>query len=279
MSPLRDTVTAFIGCGAMGEAMLAGMLTQGLVTPEQVVASHPRPARRDELATRYGVRVEASNLAAAAAASVLALTVKPQVMPVVLRELRGELRSDQVVLSISAGTSIETLATGLLHPAIVRAMPNAPAQIGAGLTVWMATPEVTERQRAQISLVLAALGAEVRVDDERQIAMATALSGSGPAYVFLVMEAMIDAGVHLGFSRRLAEELVVQTMLGSARFAQETGKHPAELRNMVTSPGGTTAAALYEMEKGGLRTVFSKAIYAAYRRSLDLSGGDRQRNA
>lgn len=138
----------------------------------------------------------------------------------------------------------------------------------------MATPAVNERQCDQISLILAALGAAVRVEDEHQIAMATALSGSGPAYAFLVMEAMIDAGVHLGFSRRMAQELVVQTMLGAARFADETGKHPAELRNMVTSPGGTTAAALYEMEKGGLRTVFSKAVYAAYRRSLALSEGN-----
>jgi pyrroline-5-carboxylate reductase len=273
MSPLTGTVTAFIGCGVMGEAMLAGLLKQGLVGPEQIVASHPRAGRRKELAERYCIRVEESNRAAAEAASLVALTVKPQVMPHVLRELRGELRPEQVVLSISAGTSISTLATGLLHSAIARAMPNTAAQVGQGMTVWTATPQVGPAQREQIRAILSALGKEVWVEDEDQIAMATALSGTGPAYVFLVMEAMIDAGVHLGFSRRLAQELVVQTMLGSVVFAEQSGKHPAELRNMVTSPGGTSAAAIYEMEKGGLRTVLSKAVYAAYRRTLELSKG------
>jgi pyrroline-5-carboxylate reductase len=274
MSPLSGTVTAFIGCGVMGEAMLAGMLNNALVRPEQIVASHPRADRRAELAARYGIRVEAGNAAAAREATVVALTVKPQVMSHVLRELRGELRPEQVVLSISAGTSIGTLATGLLHSAIARAMPNTPTQIGQGLTVWTATPQVGERQREMVRVILAALGTEVRVEDENQIAMATALSGTGPAYIFLVMEALIDAGVHLGFSRRMAHDLVVQTLLGSALFAQQTGKHPAELRNMVTSPGGTTAAAIYEMEKGGLRTVLSKAVYAAYRRTIELSSGN-----
>jgi pyrroline-5-carboxylate reductase len=192
-------------------------------------------------------------------------------MPHVLHELRGELRPDQVVLSISAGTSIDTLASGLLHSAIARAMPNTPTQIGQGMTVWTSTPQVDAAQREQIQAILAALGREVWVEDEHQIAMATALSGSGPAYFFLMMEAMIDAGVHLGFSRRLAHDLVLHTMLGSVLFAEQSGKHPAELRNMVTSPGGTSAAALYEMEKGGLRTVLSKAVYAAYRRTLELS--------
>ena len=271
MSPLSGTVTAFIGCGMMGEAMLAGMLSQGLVGPEQIVASHPRAARRAELADRYGIRVDESNRRAAEAATIVALTVKPQVMPHVLRELRGELRPDQVALSISAGTSLNALATGLLHSAIARAMPNTPAQIGHGLTVWIATPQVGPRQLEQVRCILAALGHEIRVEEENQIAMATALSGSGPAYVFLVMEALIDAGVHLGFSRRMAQDLVVHTMLGSMLFAEQSGKHPAELRNMVTSPGGTTSAALYEIDKGGLRTVLSKAVYAAYQRANELS--------
>lgn len=271
MSPLSGTVTAFIGCGMMGEAMLAGMLNQRLVEPAQIVASHPRARRRAELAERYGIRVEESNRVAAEVAAIVVLTVKPQVIHHVLRELRGEIRPDQIVLSISAGTSISTLATGLLHSAIVRSMPNTPAQVGHAMTVWTATPQVGPEQREQIRVILAALGKEMWVEDEQQIVRATALSGSGPAYVFMVMEAMIDAGVHLGLSRRMAEELVVQTMLGSLQFAELTGKHPAELRNMVTSPGGTSAAAIYEMEKGGLRTVLSKAIYAAYRRTVELS--------
>jgi pyrroline-5-carboxylate reductase len=271
MSPLSGTVTAFVGCGMMGEAMLAGMLDRGLVGADQLVASHPRAGRRAELAERYGIRVDESNRRAAEAATLVALTVKPQVLPRVMQELRGELRPDQVVLSISAGVSLGTLATGLLHSAVARAMPNTPAQIGHGMTVWTTTPQVGLEQREQLRAILAALGREVWVEDEHQIAMATALSGSGPAYVFLVMEALIDAAVHLGFSRPMARELVVQTMLGSVLFAQQSGKHPAELRNMVTSPGGTTSAALYEMEKGSLRTVLSKALYAAYRRTLALS--------
>jgi pyrroline-5-carboxylate reductase len=279
MSPLSGTSIAFVGCGVMGEAMLAGLLKRGLVQPEQLVASHPRAARRAELAERHRIRVERENLAAAREATLVALTVKPQVMPQVLRELRGELGPEQTVLSIAAGVSIATLATGLLHSAIARAMPNTPTQIGQGLTVWTATPQVGPRQQEQVRAILAALGDEVSVEDEHQIAMATALSGTGPAYYFLVMEAMIDAGVHLGFSRRLAHDLVVKTMVGSALFAQQTGKHPAELRNMVTSPGGTTAAALYEMEKGGLRTVLSKAVYAAYRRTIELSGGAEENGA
>lgn len=278
MSEPCAAVAAFIGCGMMGEALVAGMLRQGLAPAEAIVASHPRAARREELRARYGIRVEESNGRAAQGAGIVALTVKPQAMPHVLPELRGALRPEQVVVSISAGTSIATLATGLLHPAVVRAMPNTPAQIGQGLTVWTATPQVGPAERERVRAILAALGDEVWVEDERQIAMATALSGSGPAYIYVVMEALIDAGVHLGFSRRMAEQLVVKTMVGAALFAEESGKHPAELRNMVTSPGGTTAAALYELEKGALRTVLSKAVYAAFSRSLELSAEAEDRD-
>jgi pyrroline-5-carboxylate reductase len=149
-------------------------------------------------------------------------------------------------------------------------MPNTPAQIGQGITAWMATAEVSKEQADQVSVMLAALGKSMRVENERQIDMATALSATGPTYLFLVMEALIDAGVHLGFSRHVAEELVVEMMLGSVLFAKESGKHPAELRNMVTSPGGTSAAAIYQMEKGSLRTVLSKAVWAAYQRAVSL---------
>lgn len=278
MNPLTGTTTAFIGCGAMGEAMLAGMLGQQLVEPAQLIASHPRRERREQLAERHGLVVTADNREAALAASIVVLTVKPQLIPRIMSELRGQLRPDQVVVSICAGVDLESLATGLLHPNLVRAMPNTPAQIGQGLTVWTATTPVGAVQRAQVKAILASLGREIWVDDEHHVAMATALSASGPAYYFLVMEAMIDAGVHLGFSRRLAQELVVETMRGAVLFAEQTGKHPAELRNMVTSPGGTTAAALYEMEKGGLRTILSKAVYAAYRRTLELSQGGGKRS-
>lgn len=255
----------------MAESMIAGTLKRGLLPPENVCISHPREDRREELRARYGVHAEASNAVAADQTDVVVLTVKPQVLRSVLAELRGNLKPEQMVMSIVAGAPINALATGLLHSAIVRAMPNTPAQIGEGMTVWTATPQVQERQRQQVQALLGSLGHELHVEEEKLLDMATALSGTGPTYIFLVMEALIDAGVHMGFSRRVAQELVQQTMLGSVLFARETNKHPAELRNMVTSPGGTSAEAIYQMEKGALRTVLSKAVYAAYERTQTLS--------
>ncbi|HYE66688.1 MAG TPA: pyrroline-5-carboxylate reductase [Pyrinomonadaceae bacterium] len=281
-NPLHEVQLSFIGCGVMAEAMIAGLLRQALVTPAQVVGSHPRPARREELHAKYGIRMVESNREAATVAqplegafdvhpgAILVLAVKPQRIQLVLDELKGALRQDQLVLSIVAGARIETIAGELLHPAVVRAMPNTPAQIGQGMTAWTATPEVNEKQEAEVRAMLGALGREMRVETERMIDMATALSATGPTYIFLVMEALVDAGVHMGFSRHVAQELVLQTMLGSVLFAQESHKHPAELRNMVTSPGGTSAEAIYQMEKGSLRTVLSKAVYAAFQRAVAL---------
>jgi pyrroline-5-carboxylate reductase len=173
---------------------------------------------------------------------------------------------------------IAQIAKGLKHDAIVRAMPNTPAQIGEGITVWTATSEVTPDQSEQTRLILGAMGETVYVDHERFMDMATALSGTGPAYVLLMMEAMVDAGVHLGFSRRIAEKLVIQTMHGTVEYARQSDKHPATLRNEVTSPGGTSAEALFQLESGGLRTVLARAIWAAYQRSVALgsnNGTDR----
>jgi pyrroline-5-carboxylate reductase len=192
----------------------------------------------------------------------------------VTHELRGHLRRQDLLISIIAGAPIKNLADGVAHAAVVRAMPNTPAQIGQGITVWTATPEVSDLHKEQAKAILGSLGQEIYVDDERYLDMATALSGSGPGYVFMMMEAMIDAGVHLGFSRRVAEQLVFQTMRGSVAYAEQSGKHVAELRNQVTSPGGTTAAALYHMEKGSLRTVISRGIWAAYERSVELGRGE-----
>jgi pyrroline-5-carboxylate reductase len=270
MGALRDTSVSFVGAGAMAEAMLAGVLKGGLMDPEQICVSHPRAARREELHARYGVRTTESNARAADETEIVVLTVKPQVLRSLLAELRGALKPEQMALSIVAGASVDAVATGLLHSAIARAMPNTPAQIGQGMTVWTATPQVTEMQRAHVRALLGILGEELWVDDERSVDMATALSGTGPTYVLLVMEALIDAGVHMGFSRRVAQELVQQTMLGTVMFSRETNKHPAELRNLVTSPGGTSAEAIYQMEKGGLRTVLSRAVYAAFERTLAL---------
>jgi pyrroline-5-carboxylate reductase len=177
-----------------------------------------------------------------------------------------------LILSIVAGAPIIKISGILEHHSVVRAMPNTPAQIGEGITVWTAAPGVTEEQREIARQILAALGEEIFLEEEDYLNMATALSGTGPAYVFLFMEAMVDAGVHLGFSRRVAEQLVAQTVRGSVDYyTRDTDPvHLARLRNQVTSPGGTSAAALYYLEKAGFRTAISRAIWAAYERSREL---------
>lgn len=258
---------AFIGAGIMAEAMIGGLLEKNLLAPDRITATGPREKRRAELETRYHIRTTADNRAAACAGDIVVLCLKPQMLARVLPEMHGALCAEQLVISIAAGGRIATIADGLAHSAIVRAMPNTPAQIGEGLTVWTATPSVTDAQREQTRLIFQALGKDVFVDDEKYLDMATAVSGTGPTYVFLVLEALIDAAVHLGFPRHVAHDIVIETMRGSILYAQQSNKHPAELRNMVTSPGGTSAEAIYQMEKGTLRTVLSKAVWAAYQKS------------
>jgi pyrroline-5-carboxylate reductase len=254
----------------MAEAMIGGLLKGGLVEAGQLVASHPRPERREQLASDHGIRVTAGNPEAVDGADVVLLAIKPQMLGRVGREIGPHLRRGQLVLSVLAGATTAALTTTLGHDQVVRAMPNTPARLGKGMTVWYATPAVTPEQRGQARALLGALGAEIEVDDEKFVAMATAVSGTGPTYVFLVMEALIDAAVHLGFPRHVAHDLVLETLEGSTLFAKQSEMHPAELRNMVTSPGGTSAAALHELESGRLRTVLSEAVWAAYRRTLEL---------
>lgn len=274
---LASTRLGIIGAGVMAEAMIAGLLTKRMIPPENIIASHPRPERRERLVERFGIRAVESNLEAAQGADLVMLTIKPQVLSAVMRQLKGNLRPDQVVISILAGASIRSLQRGLAHDAIVRVMPNTPAQVGEGMAVWCCTEAVTDEARAQVRAALGALGEELQVDTEKYVDMATALSGTGPTYVFLMMEALIDAGVHMGFPRRIAEQIVLQTVGGSVSFARSSGKHLAELRNMVTSPGGTSAEAIYQMEKGGLRTVLSKSVYAAYQRTQTLAAEQEQK--
>jgi len=261
---------AFIGGGVMGEAMIQGLLRHETVAPDAIIASEPNEKRRRSIEQRYPIRTTADNRQAAQQGDVVVFSIKPQILARVLPELKGMLRADQLLISIIAGGRIATLAEGLAHRAIVRAMPNTPAQIGQGLTVWTATADVNDAQREQARLVFQSLGKEIQVDDEKYLDMATAVSGTGPTYTFLVLEALIDAAVHLGFARDVAHDIVVETMLGSVLYAQQSAKHPAELRNMVTSPGGTSAEAIYQMEKGSLRTVLSKAVWAAYKKSCLL---------
>lgn len=269
---LRDETLAFVGCGTMGEAMIKGLLREGLVDPRQIIASHPRAERCLQLENRYGVRVTDNNAEAACDATFVIIGVKPQFLAEVVADLDGVLDSETTVLSIVAGARTATIGTDLGVPRVVRAMPNTPAQIGRGISVWTATDAVNEAGRAKVRTILSALGAEEFVTHESELDMATALSGTGPAYVFVFMEALVDAGVHMGFSRRVAERLVFETVLGSAEFARDAPEHLAKLRNQVTSPGGTTAEAHYQLERGRLRTVLSDAVWAAYRRCQKLGG-------
>ena len=264
---------AFIGCGVMAEAMIAGLLRDEIVTPEQIVASHPRAERRNELSEKYRIEVFERNADAVEAlyeSGTVILSVKPQRINSVLDDLKAVTKPSHLIISIVAGARIDKIAKALSNDLVVRAMPNTPSQIGAGMTAWTCSVSVDEAHRMQVRTMLSALGVELHVETENMIDMATSLSATGPTYIFMVMEAMTDAGVHLGFSREIAKELVQQTMLGSVLFAMESHKHPAELRNMVTSPGGTSAEAIYQMEKGTLRTVLSKAIHAAYKRAVEL---------
>src|SRR4051812_23545017 len=267
---LTNARIATVGSGVMAEAMIAGLLRAHEVEPSQIVASHPRRDRREELVASYGIGTVEDNVTAIENADVVVLAIKPQMLVRVGRELRGTLRDGQLLISVIAGATTKALSNALGHRQIVRGMPNTPAQLGKGVTVWYGTPEVTETQREQARVLVGTLGEQLEVDDEKLVAMATAVSGTGPTYVFLVMEALIDAAVHLGFPRHIAHDLVIETLEGSTLFARQSGMHPAELRNMVTSPGGTSAAALHELESGRLRTVLPEAVWAAFRRTVEL---------
>ncbi len=260
---------SFIGGGVMGEAMIKSLLAKGAVKPGDITVSDVSEARRDILKERYGVKAAADNREVVKGAEVVVLAVKPQELSKVLGEMKG-ISSQQLVLSIVAGATLEGLREVLGHSCLVRAMPNMPAQIGEGITVWTATNEVNQRQKEMAQSILAALGKEIYVGGEKYVDMATALSGSGPAYVFLIIEALVDAGVHIGLPRDMAEKLVVQTVLGSTRAVEVMGKHPAELRNMVTSPGGTTTEGLLQLESGGLRSLLLRAVIAAYNKAKAL---------
>ena len=264
---------AFIGSGEMAEAMIAGMLRKKLARPENLLASGPRIERGVQLKEKYGLQPFTDNNTAVPTADLVVLSVKPQRLSGVLAGLKN-VSPQAFVLSIVAGAPIQKIAAALKNAAVVRAMPNTPAQIGEGITVWAAAAEVSNEQKEIARSILGALGEEIFVEDENYLDMATALSGTGPTYVFMFMEAMIDAGVHMGFSRRVSEQLVVQTLKGSVGYYQtineKTDVHVAALRNQVTSPGGTSAEALYYLEKAGFRTAISRAIWAAYQRSLEL---------
>ena len=262
----------FIGPGEMAEAMISGLLRNDLAEANHIVASGPNVPRGHHLAEEYSINTMTDNQASVKDADVVVLSIKPQHMKKVLNELKGKIRKEAVVLSIVAGATIEKMSDGLNHELIVRSMPNTPAKIGEGITVWTASKEVSDEQKEIAQKILSALGHEVYMKDENYLDMATALSGTGPAYVFLFMEALVDAGVHLGFPRRIAEQLVKETVRGSVDYFDSSDEeiHLASYRDQVTSPGGTTAEALYYLEKMGFRTALSRAVWAAYNRSIEL---------
>jgi pyrroline-5-carboxylate reductase len=261
---------AFIGGGAMGEAMLSAILGNKLALPTEITVSDLADARRHHLESQYGVVVTGHNQNAMEGADIMVLAVKPQNLDEIMTELGGQLKKGQLVLSIIAGARIDTLSHGLKHGPIVRAMPNTPARIGEGMSVWTAAKAVNSQQRQWTASILRAMGREIFVEDEKYIDMATAVSGSGPAYVFLMIESLVEAAINIGLPRNIAEELVLQTAIGAAHFAQKSDKSPAELREMVTSPGGTTAAALQKLSEGNFGEMLKQAVTAAFNRAREL---------
>lgn len=263
---------AFIGGGTMGEAIVAGALANGIAGADDISVCEVAPARREHLSSTYSVSVTESAAQAAGGADVVVLAVKPQEFATAAGGLKGSLTADQTVMSIMAGVRIETITEVTGHSAIVRTMPNTPATIGEGMTVWTATTAVADPARESVRRLLSVLGEEIAVDDEKYIDMATAVSGSGPAYVFLFIEALVDAAVMIGLGREMATQIVLQTVKGSARYASESTDDASTLRERVTSKGGTTESALRELEDAGVRAAFARAVGAAYERSKELGG-------
>ena len=257
-----------IGGGVMGEAILSAAIERGVFEPASVTVCELLEHRRAQLQAEYGVSVTTESQGCMAGADLVILSVKPQD----IHSVQGAIPPESLLLSIMAGVRIASLENEFRHGRIVRVMPNTPVAAKAGMSVWTATPAVSEEQRELVRGLLGVIGREIYVDDEKKLDMATAVSGSGPGYVFLFIEAMIEGAVSIGLSRVQAEEMVVQTVLGSAIFAQESGRNAADLRAMVTSPAGTTAAGLLELEKGALRAAIIECIRASHRRAVELGG-------
>jgi pyrroline-5-carboxylate reductase len=263
---------AFIGGGNMAEAILSAVLARQIAAASDVTVSDVAEARRSFLQEKYQIPVTGDNGRAIPDRDIVILAVKPQVLAEVMAGLQNRFKPDQLIISIIAGKSIHTISAGLSHACIVRSMPNTPAQIGEGMTVWTATPQVTSHQKQQAASILGVMGAEIFTEDEKYLDMATAVSGSGPAYVFLFIESMAAAAVKLGFTPEVAQKLVMQTLLGAGHLLQKSGKTPQELRRMVTSPGGTTAEAMATFKKGGFAELVEKAVTAAYEKARKLGG-------
>lgn len=259
----------------MAEAMIRGLVRGGHIAAERITASAPRFERLDELRTGYGIAVTTDNREVARRADLVVLSVKPQILDKVLREVGDQLRVGTLVISIAAGVDTETIeATVAEGVRVVRAMPNTPALVGAGATAISAGRHASEADLATARAVFDAVGITV-VLDESHLDAVTGLSGSGPAYIFLILEALADAGVKVGLSRRNAQRLAAQTVMGSAKLLLETDEHPGRLKDMVTSPGGTAIAGLHTLEEGGLRTTLINAVETATKRARELGRGGK----
>ena len=261
---------AFIGGGAMAEAIIKSVTAEGIATGADISVGEPVPARADFLCKNYGVFATDNNAEAAGKGDIIVLSVKPQDLAEAASQIRSALDGDQTIVSIIAGARMDTLFRLLEHDKVIRVMPNTPAQIGQGMSVWTCSPQTDDLAREQARSILAAMGDEIMVSDEKYLEMATALSASGPAYVFMFIESLIDAGVYLGLPRPMARTLALQTVLGSASLVKETGRHPADLKDMVSSPGGTTVEALMTLEDAGFRAAVLNAVVAAHEKSLAL---------
>ena len=264
-----DQTIAFIGAGNMAEALIRGLIRGGH-RPEGIIASAPRPERAAELADRYGIDVSPSNTEVAARAQLIVLAVKPQILSRVLDEIAPHVSPTSLVISIADGVPIRAIEAKLPNGVrVIRTMPNTPALVDAGATAIARGPSSTDEDLIAAQRIFDSVGISV-VLDEAQLDAVTGLSGSGPAYVFLILEALADGGVKVGLSRRTAQLLAAQTLFGSAKMLLETNEHPGLLKDMVTSPGGTAITGLHTLEHGGVRTTLINAVEAATRRSREL---------
>jgi pyrroline-5-carboxylate reductase len=260
----------FLGTGNMAEALIKGLTSAGVVEPTQVYGSDPRRERCKEIADRYGIHVTTHNEDVVRHAEIVVLSVKPQILAQVCDEVAPHLKPHALCISIAAGTPVAAIERHLPKGTrVVRTMPNTPALVGAGATAIAAGSHAKEEDIEAARRIFDAVGKTV-VLDESQLDAVTGLSGSGPAYVFLIIEALSDAGVKMGLSRYNAQALAAQTVLGSAKLLIDTNEHPGRLKDMVTSPGGTAIAGLHTLEAGGLRTTLINAVEAATRRSREL---------
>ena len=266
-----EKTIGFIGGGNMGGAMINGLIKSGMIDPKYIIVADLDENRLQQLADEHGIATTTDNKEVCGWSDILIISVKPQVIDKILTPKDAANRD--FILSVAAGVPIQRLKELFSNPAIVRCMPNTPAMIGQGMAVWTATDAVNDLRREQAGAMLGCLGRQVYVSEESLLDAATALSGSGPAYVFLMIEAMIEAGVHMGFSRTASQEIVLQTFKGSVEYAIHSGENIAVLRNQVTSSAGTTAEALYHMEKEGLRHAIARGVWAAFERSVNLGGG------